>query len=169
MTMPAKLKTRRSGKFSLEKQVFRQLECWRQYRTYFHIRQFILGNIPKRQEKKARVKISIYGRPRYGQNPQMRLKGIGKEHDFRTFKKSKARFREDIECLVIKDIKEFIKSTLRVRYKKKQPRGGELNREQKKAITSELESELWESISIENSSSLKFCLSPIAIGVKEGV
>jgi hypothetical protein len=40
MTMPAKLKTGRPGKLSLENQVFRQLEYWREYRTYFHIRQY---------------------------------------------------------------------------------------------------------------------------------
>lgn len=40
MTMPAKLKTARPGKLSLENQVFRQLEYWREYRTYFHIRQY---------------------------------------------------------------------------------------------------------------------------------
>jgi hypothetical protein len=63
----------------------------------------------------------------------MRLKGIGKEHDFRTFKKSKVRFKEDIECLVDKGYQGIHKLHAKSQIPKKKPRGGELNREQKKS------------------------------------
>lgn len=58
--------------------------------------------------------------------------GKGKEHDFRMFKNSKLRLREDIECLGDKGYQGIHKVHAKSRIPKKKPRGGELSREDKK-------------------------------------
>ena len=58
--------------------------------------------------------------------------GKGKEHDFRMFKNSKLRLREDIECLGDKGYQGIHKVHAKSRIQKKKPRGGELSREDKK-------------------------------------
>ena len=59
--------------------------------------------------------------------------GKGKEHDFRLFKNSKLRLREDIECLGDKGYQGIHKIHAKSRIPKKKPRGGELSREDKKS------------------------------------
>jgi hypothetical protein len=59
--------------------------------------------------------------------------GKGREHDFRIFKKSKVRLREDIECLGDKGYQGIHKIHLLSRIPKKKPRGGELSPEDKKS------------------------------------
>ncbi len=59
--------------------------------------------------------------------------GKGKEHDFRLFKNSKLRLREDIECLGDKGYQGIHKIHAKSRIPKKKPGGGELSREDKKS------------------------------------
>ncbi|MEH2455586.1 IS5 family transposase [Nostoc sp.] len=59
--------------------------------------------------------------------------GKGKEHDFRIFKNSKLRLRKDIECLGDKGYQGIQKLHAKSQIPKKKPRGGELNREEKKS------------------------------------
>lgn len=58
--------------------------------------------------------------------------GKGKEHDFRIFKNSKLRLREDIECLGDKGYQGIHKVHAKSWIPQKKPRGGELSREDKK-------------------------------------
>jgi hypothetical protein len=58
--------------------------------------------------------------------------GKGKEHDFRIFKNSKLRLREDIECLGDKGYQGIHKVHAKSWLPQKKPRGGELSREDKK-------------------------------------
>ena len=57
----------------------------------------------------------------------------GKEHDFRIFKNSKVRLREDIECLGDKGYQGIHKVHAKSRIPKKKPRRGDLTREDKKS------------------------------------
>lgn len=59
--------------------------------------------------------------------------GKGKEHDFRIFKNSKLRLRKDIEFLGDKGYQGIHKLHVKSRIPKKKPRGGKLNREEKKS------------------------------------
>jgi hypothetical protein len=59
--------------------------------------------------------------------------GKGKEHDFRIFKNSKVRFREDIECLGDKGYQGIHKIHAKSRIPKKKPKRGDLTREDKKS------------------------------------
>lgn len=59
--------------------------------------------------------------------------GKGKEHDFRIFKKSRVRLREDIECLGDKGYQGIHKLHTKSRIPKKKPRGGELSCKDKKS------------------------------------
>lgn len=59
--------------------------------------------------------------------------GKGKEPDFRIFKNSKLRLREDIECLGDQGYQGIHKIPGKSRIPKKKPRGSELSREDKKS------------------------------------
>lgn len=59
--------------------------------------------------------------------------GSGKEHDFRIFKNSFVRLRKDIEFLGDQGYQGIHKLHANSRIPKKKPRGGALNREQKKS------------------------------------
>ena len=57
---------------------------------------------------------------------------LGREHDFRIFKNSQVRLREDIECLGDKGYQGIQKLHSKSRTPKKKPRGGKLTCEEKK-------------------------------------
>ncbi|MEH2253265.1 transposase family protein [Nostoc sp.] len=59
--------------------------------------------------------------------------GKGREHDFRVFRNSKVRLREDIECLGDKGYQGIHKLHGKSRIPKKKPRGRELTSEEKKS------------------------------------
>lgn len=59
--------------------------------------------------------------------------GKGKEHDFKIFKTSKVRLKEDIECLGDKAYQAIQKIHAFSRIPKKKPRCGELTPEEKKS------------------------------------
>ncbi|MCF2148455.1 hypothetical protein IQ276_018895 [Desmonostoc muscorum LEGE 12446] len=59
--------------------------------------------------------------------------GKGREHDFRIFKNSQVRLREDIECLGNKGYQGIQKLHNNSRISKKKPRGGKLSYEDKKS------------------------------------
>ncbi len=59
--------------------------------------------------------------------------GQGREHDFRIFKNSKVRLREDIECLGDKGYQGIQKLHDNSRIPKKKPKGGKLSNEDKKS------------------------------------
>lgn len=59
--------------------------------------------------------------------------GKGREHDFRIFKNSRVRLREDIECLGDKGYQGIQKLHNNSRIPKKKPRGGKLSCEDKKS------------------------------------
>ena len=59
--------------------------------------------------------------------------GKGREHDFRIFKTSKVRLRQDIECIGDKGYQGIQKLHGNSRIPKKKPRGGKLSYEEKKS------------------------------------
>ena len=59
--------------------------------------------------------------------------GKGKQHDFKIFKTSKVRLKEDIECLGDKGYQGIHKIHAFSRIPKKKPRGGQLSLEEKKS------------------------------------